>query len=196
MVILYPHNRVSEVQRRQMTTPQAGNIRTLAVHGTFDDCQRHLKDMFADLEFRDRVRLAAVNSINWARVMAQVVYYFTAASALGSPKRNVSFTVPTGNFGDIYAGEIARRMGLPIEQLVVATNQNDILDRAINGGGSTARATVQPLDQPVDGHPGQLEFRARCCLMPMARMAAAVAQLMAELKEDGGFKISQGAHQA
>ena len=193
VVILYPHNRVSEVQRRQMTTPKAGNIRTLAVHGTFDDCQRHLKDMFADIAFRDQVRLAAVNSINWARVMAQVVYYFTAATSLGSPNRNVSFTVPTGNFGDIYAGEIARRMGLPIEQLVVATNQNDILDRAINTGeyrvGKVQPSISPSMDIQVSSNFERLLFDA------YGRDGGAVAQLMAELKDNGGFKISQGAHQ-
>jgi len=192
VVILYPHNRVSEVQRRQMTTPQAGNIRTLAVHGTFDDCQRHLKDMFADHAFRDTVRLAAVNSINWARVMAQVVYYFTTAAALGSPKRNVSFCVPTGNFGDIYAGEIARRMGLPIEQLVVATNQNDILNRAINDGDyrvGTVQPSISPsMDIQVSSNFERLLFDA------YGRDGAAVAQLMTELRETGRFKISQGAH--
>ena len=194
VVILYPHGRVSEVQRRQMTTPKAGNIRTLAVHGTFDDCQRHLKDMFADIGFRDQVRLAAVNSINWARVMAQIVYYFTAATALGSPARKVSFCVPTGNFGDIYAGEIARRMGLPIERLIVATNQNDILDRAINHGEyrvGTVQPSISPsMDIQVSSNFERLLFDA------YDRDGAAVAQLMAELKDTGGFAISQGAREA
>jgi threonine synthase len=189
VVILYPHGRVSEVQRRQMTTPVESNVHALAVEGTFDDCQRHLKDMFADHTFRDDVRLAAVNSINWARVMAQVVYYFTAASALGAPDRKVSFTVPTGNFGDIYAGEIARRMGLPIERLVVATNQNDILHRALSQGeyrvGEVMPSVSPSMDIQVSSNFERLLFDA------YDRDGAAIAQLMGELK-DGGFSISQG----
>ena len=194
VVILYPHGRVSEVQRRQMTTPSESNVHAFAVDGTFDDCQRHLKDMFADDVFRDEVRLAAVNSINWARVMAQIVYYFTAAVALGAPERRVNFVVPTGNFGDIYAGEIARRMGLPIERLVIATNQNDILDRALREG-EYRTGTVQPsispsMDIQVSSNFERLLFDA------YERDGAAVAQLMDELKTSGGFAISQGAHQA
>ena len=132
--ILYPHGRVSEVQRRQMTTPDEANVHALAISGHFDDAQARVKDMFNDFDFRDRVALAGVNSINFARVLAQVVYYFTAATALGAPHREVSFTVPTGNFGDIFAGHIAKRMGLPINKLVVATNQNDILHRCLTTG--------------------------------------------------------------
>lgn len=189
VVILYPHGRVSEVQRRQMTTPVEGNVHALAVHGTFDDCQRHLKDMFADHAFRDDVRLAAVNSINWARVMAQVVYYFTAATALGAPDRRVNFTVPTGNFGDIYAGEIARRMGLPIDQLVVATNQNDILHRALSQGeyrvGEVIPSVSPSMDIQVSSNFERLLFDA------YDRDGAAITQLMSELIA-GGFSISQG----
>ncbi len=189
VVILYPHGRVSEVQRRQMTTPVESNVHALAVHGTFDDCQRHLKDMFADHAFRDDVRLAAVNSINWARVMAQVVYYFTAATALGAPDRQVNFTVPTGNFGDIYAGEIARRMGLPIDQLVVATNQNDILHRALSQGeyrvGEVIPSVSPSMDIQVSSNFERLLFDA------YDRDGAAITQLMSELKA-GGFSISQG----
>ena len=113
LIILYPHGRVSDVQRRQMTTPSEANVHAIAMDGDFDDCQARVKDMFNDLAFRDEVRLAGVNSINWARVLAQVVYYFSAAVSLGAPHRAVSFTVPTGNFGDIFAGYIARQMGLP-----------------------------------------------------------------------------------
>jgi len=109
--ILYPHGRVSEVQRRQMTTPSEDNVHALAVDGHFDDCQSRLKDMFNDFEFRDGVKLAGVNSINWARVLAQVVYYFSSAVQLGAPDRKISFTVPTGNFGDIFAGFIAKKNG-------------------------------------------------------------------------------------
>ncbi len=193
VVILYPHGRVSEVQRRQMTTPTEANVHTLAVEGTFDDCQRHLKTMFADAGFRDEVRLAAVNSINWARIMAQIVYYFTAATSLGAPGRSVSFTVPTGNFGDIYAGEIARRMGLPIDNLVIATNQNDILVRAVNEGEyriGEVRPSISPsMDIQVSSNFERLLFDA------YGRDGRAVTQLMDELRNSGGFGISQGARE-
>ena len=114
--ILFPDGRISDVQRRQMTTPTESNVHAIAMEGTFDTCQAMLKDMFNDFNFRDGVRLAGVNSINWARVLAQVVYYFSAAVSLGAPHRKISFTVPTGNFGDIFAGYIAKRMGLPIDR--------------------------------------------------------------------------------
>ena len=130
--ILHPHQRISEVQRRQMTTVQGNNVHNLAVQGNFDDCQRIVKTAFGDQSFLPADRqLVAVNSINWARIMVQIVYYFYAALNLGGPHRPVSFSVPTGNFGDIYAGYLARQMGLPIQQLVVATNRNDILHRFI-----------------------------------------------------------------
>ncbi|AJQ94482.1 threonine synthase [Gynuella sunshinyii] len=128
--ILHPHNRVSEVQRRQMSTVISDNIFNIAVEGNFDDCQQMVKQSFGDQSFlKDERRLVAVNSINWARIMAQIVYYFYASLNLGGPDRKVAFSVPTGNFGDIFAGYLARQMGLPIEQLVIATNQNDILHR-------------------------------------------------------------------
>jgi threonine synthase len=133
-VILYPEGRVSEVQRRQMTTTGRKNVHTLAVKGTFDDCQDIVKTLFADSALRAKKPLIAVNSINWARILAQVVYYFYAALALGAPARSVSFSVPTGNFGDIFAGYIARGMGLPIERLIIATNRNDILARTLACG--------------------------------------------------------------
>ena len=119
--ILYPHGRISEVQRRQMTTPTEQNVHALAMDGDFDDCQARLKDMFNDFAFRDSVHLAGVNSINWGRVLAQVVYYFSSAVSLGAPYREISFTVPTGNFGDIFAGYIAKQMGLPVDRLGVVT---------------------------------------------------------------------------
>ncbi len=188
--ILYPHGRVSEVQRRQMTTPTAANVHALAVDGDFDDCQAALKDMFNDFGFRDEVRLAGVNSINWARVLAQVVYYFSAAVSLGAPQRKISFTVPTGNFGDIFAGYIARRMGLPIDRLVVATNQNDILHRCLNGQGyhkGPTRPSISPsMDIQVSSNFERALFDA------YGRDGSAVAQLMDELKA-GGFEVSQGA---
>ena len=130
--ILHPHNRVSDVQRKQMTTVTGNNVFNLAVEGNFDDCQRIVKAAFADQSFlEDDRQLVAVNSINWARILMQVVYYFSASLRLGGPDRKVSFSVPTGNFGDIYAGYLAKKMGLPIDQLIVATNKNDILHRFI-----------------------------------------------------------------
>jgi threonine synthase len=130
--ILHPHKRVSDVQRKQMTTIKGDNVFNIAIEGNFDDCQHMVKNSFSDQSFLNGTRLVAVNSINWARIMAQIVYYFSASLALGGPRRSVSFSVPTGNFGDIFAGYLARNMGLPINQLVVATNKNDILHRFIS----------------------------------------------------------------
>lgn len=191
--ILYPHGRVSEVQRRQMTTPQESNVHALALDGDFDDCQARLKDMFNDFEFRDGVRLAGVNSINWARVLAQVVYYFSSAVALGAPHRPVSFTVPTGNFGDVFAGYIAKRMGLPVNRLVVATNQNDILHRCLSGQGYYKGETIPSISPSMDIQVSSNFERA--LFDAYGRDAGAVAQLMDELKT-GGFDVSQGALQA
>jgi threonine synthase len=190
--ILYPHGRISEVQRRQMTTPSESNVHALAMDGDFDDCQARVKDMFNDFEFRDGVRLAGVNSINWARVLAQVVYYFTSAVSLGAPHRKVSFTVPTGNFGDIFAGYIAKRMGLPIDQLVVATNQNDILHRCLSGQGYHKGQTVPSISPSMDIQVSSNFERA--LFDAYDRDGGAVAQLMSELSE-GGFEVSQGALQ-
>ncbi|SDD23499.1 threonine synthase [Paracoccus isoporae] len=191
--ILYPHGRVSEVQRRQMTTPENENVHALALDGHFDDCQARLKDLFNDHAFRDEVGLAGVNSINWARVLAQVVYYFTAAVSLGAPHRAVDFTVPTGNFGDILAGLVAKRMGLPIGRLVIATNQNDILHRALTTGeyrtGKVAPSISPSMDIQVSSNFERALFWA------YDGDAAAVRQLMEELRQ-GGFTISQGALQA
>lgn len=185
--ILFPHGRVSEVQRRQMTTPSEANVHALAMDGDFDDCQARLKDMFNDFAFRDGVRLAGVNSINWARVLAQVVYYFTSAVSLGAPDRKVSFTVPTGNFGDIFAGYIAKRMGLPIDRLVIATNQNDILHRALRGGDyrtDGVRASISPsMDIQVSSNFERALFDA------LGRDGAALQALMDGLKQSGGFSI-------
>jgi threonine synthase len=192
--IMYPHGRVSEVQRRQMTTPTEANVRTLALHGHFDDCQARLKDMFNDFEFRDEVGLAGVNSINWGRVLAQVVYYFSAATTLGAPDRPVSFCVPTGNFGDIFAGQIAKRMGLPIDKLVVATNQNDILHRCLSTG-EYRTSEVYPSISPSMDIQVSSNFE-RALFDAYDRDGAAVAQLMDELKTQGGFTVSQGALQA
>lgn len=190
--ILFPHGRVSEVQRRQMTTPSEANVHALSVTGHFDDCQARVKDMFNDFAFRDEVRLAGVNSINWARVLAQVVYYFSSAISLGAPQRKVSFTVPTGNFGDIFAGYIARRMGLPIDKLVVATNQNDILHRCLSTGEYKPDGVIPSISPSMDIQVSS-NFE-RVLFDAYGRDGNAVAQLMDELKS-GGFIVSQGALQ-
>ncbi|WP_207063659.1 threonine synthase [Motiliproteus sp. SC1-56] len=148
--ILHPHNRVSDVQRKQMTTIIGDNIHNLAVEGNFDDCQQMVKQSFADQGFLNGRRLVAVNSINWARIMAQIVYYFHAAISLGGPHREVSFSVPTGNFGDIFAGYLARQMGLPVKQLVVATNVNDILHRCISANDYSKQELVHTLSPSMD----------------------------------------------
>jgi len=132
--MLHPHNRVSDVQRRQMTTILAPNVHNIAIEGSFDDAQAMVKRMFSDKDVNGPLTLSAVNSINWARLMAQVVYYFYAALRLGGPERKIAFSVPTGNFGDVFAGYVAAQMGLPIERLIVATNINDILHRALSKG--------------------------------------------------------------
>ncbi len=191
--ILFPHGRVSEVQRRQMTTPADSNVHALALDGDFDDCQAAVKDMFNDFDFRDGVKLAGVNSINFARVLAQVVYYFSAATSLGAPHRKVSFTVPTGNFGDIFAGFVAKRMGLPIDRLVVATNQNDILHRCLSGQGYFKGDTIPSISPSMDIQVSSNFERA--LYYAYDQDGAAVAQLMEELKQ-GGFNVSQGAMEA
>ena len=148
--ILHPHNRVSEVQRRQMTTVLANNVHNLAIEGDFDDCQAMVKASFADQSFLQGQRLIAVNSINWARIMAQVVYYFTSAVALGAPHREVSFSVPSANFGDVFAGYVARKMGLPIKQLIVATNANDILHRTLHDNDFSKKPLEPTLAPSMD----------------------------------------------
>ena len=189
--ILFPHGRVSEVQRRQMTTPDDANIHVLAVTGDFDDCQARVKDMFNDHAFRDEVALAGVNSINWARVMSQVVYYFTSAVSLGAPDRAVSFTVPTGNFGDILAGYIAREMGLPVDRLVIATNRNDILHRTISTG-EHRKAGVAPTISPSMDIEVSSNFE-RALWYAHGQSGAAIRDLMADLGQRGGFTISENA---
>ena len=145
--MLHPRDRVSDVQRRQMTTVLAPNIHNIAVEGTFDDAQALVKAMFNDKAFAGRFALSAVNSINWARLMFQIVYYFHAAIRLGAPDRMVSFSVPTGNFGDVFAGYVAKQMGLPIDRLIVATNENDILHRALSNGDYSV-GSVTPTEAP------------------------------------------------
>ncbi|OUD08900.1 threonine synthase [Marivivens niveibacter] len=189
--IMYPHGRVSEVQRRQMTTAAESNVHALAVEGDFDDCQGKLKEMFNDFEFRDEVHLAGVNSINWGRVLAQVVYYFSSAVSLGAPQRKVSFTVPTGNFGDIFAGFIAKQMGLPVERLVIATNQNDILHRCMQSSDYTKHGVTPSISPSMD-----IEVSSnfeRALFWAHDHDGAAVAGLMDELKTKGTFRISENA---
>ncbi|MEX1661949.1 threonine synthase [Thioclava sp. 15-R06ZXC-3] len=191
LFILFPHGRVSEVQRRQMTTPIEGNVHALAMDGDFDDCQGKLKDMFNDFTFRDEVGLAGVNSINFARVLAQIVYFFTAAVALGAPHRKISFTVPTGNFGDIFAGFLAKEMGLPIERLVIATNQNDILHRCLEAGDYTKRGVTPSISPSMD-----IEVSSnfeRALFWAYGKDGAAIAALMDELKTNGSFTVSPNA---
>ena len=175
--ILHPYQRVSEVQRRQMTTIVDDNVYNIAVKGNFDDCQGMVKASFADQDFLKGAKLGAVNSINWARIMAQIVYYFSSALAVGAPHRKVSFSVPTGNFGDIFAGYLAKQMGLPIDQLVVATNQNDILHRTIATNDMSRQSlnvTLSPsMDIMVSSNFERLLFDAH------GRDSAALADLMA-----------------
>jgi len=187
LIVLFPHGRISEVQRRMMTTTGAANVHALAIEGTFDDCQAIVKAMFNHHRFRDRVALSGVNSINWARIVAQVVYYFTSAVALGAPARPVTFTVPTGNFGDIFAGYVAKRMGLPVRWLHIATNVNDILARTLKTGIYEVRevhATASPsMDIQISSNFERLLFEAG------GRDAAAVRRLMEQLKQSGRFVL-------
>ena len=187
MFILFPKGRVSPVQQRQMTTSAMPNVHAIAVEGTFDDCQSLVKALFNDKAFRQESALSGVNSINWARVMAQIVYYFTAAASLGAPARKVSFTVPTGNFGDIFAGYSAKRMGLPVERLIVATNENDILERTLRTGWyemEGVRATMSPsMDIEISSNFERLLFEAG------GRDAGTVRRLMAQLRQSGSFQL-------
>jgi threonine synthase len=191
LIVLYPDGRVSDVQRRMMTTPEDANVHALAIDGTFDDCQNIVKGLFNHHAFRDRVRLSGVNSINFARVVAQVVYYFTAAVALGAPHRKVAFTVPTGNFGDIFAGYVASRMGLPVDRLTVATNVNDILARTLASGTYEPREvhpTMSPsMDIQISSNFERLLFDAT------GRDSVAVRALMASLDQSRHFTIKADA---
>lgn len=187
--ILHPHNRTSEVQRRQMTTVLSPNVHNIAIDGTFDDCQAMVKQMFNDPVFRDEIAMSAVNSINWARILPQVVYYFSAAVALGCPDVPVAFTVPTGNFGDIYAGYVAMCMGLPIQRLVIASNINDILTRALNTGRhelGEVHPTMSPsMDIQISSNFERLLFDA------FDRDGTAVRSLMADLKSNNRFTLGE-----
>ncbi len=191
--ILFPKGRVSPVQQRQMTTAREANVHAVAIEGNFDDCQALVKAMFNDHAFRDRVKLSGVNSINWGRIMAQIVYYFVAASRLGAPEREVSFTVPTGNFGDIFAGYAAKRMGLPVKKLVIATNRNDILSRTLATGRYEVTgvfATTSPsMDIQVSSNFERLVFEAA------GRDGAAVTRLMQGLSQSGAFTLPGEVHE-
>ncbi len=187
VVILFPEGRVSDVQRRMMTTPTDANVHAVAVRGTFDDCQALVKAMFNDHAFRDSVGLSGVNSINWARIAGQVVYYFVAAAALGAPRRPVSFAVPTGNFGDIFAGYVAKRMGLSIAQLAIASNVNDILPRTLACGAYEMRdviATASPsMDIQISSNFERYLFEAS------GRDAALIRDMMRSLGEARRFEL-------
>jgi threonine synthase len=176
-----------------MTTPSESNVHALAMDGDFDACQARLKEMFNDFAFRDEVRLAGVNSINWARVLAQVVYYFSAAASLGAPQRKVSFTVPTGNFGDIFAGYIAKRMGLPIDSLIVATNQNDILHRCLSTGAYQTDTVIPSISPSMDIQVSSNFERA--LFYAYDGDGAAISRMMDSLKSEGRFELSQGTQQ-
>jgi threonine synthase len=188
VVVLFPHGRISEVQRRMMTTADAANVSAIAIEGTFDDCQALVKGLFNHHAFRDRVRLSGVNSINWARIVAQAVYYFTAAVSLGAPARKIAFTVPTGNFGDVFAGYVAQRLGLPIDRLVIATNVNDILARTLATGAYELRdvvpTTSPSMDIQVSSNFERLLFDA------CDRDPGAIRSTMASLAQSRRFTLS------
>ncbi len=187
--ILHPRGRVSDVQRRQMTTVAAPNVHNIAVEGTFDDCQDLVKALFADAAFREEAGLSAVNSINWARIMAQIVYYVWAAVALGAPDRAVAFAVPTGNFGNVFAGYAARRMGLPVARLIVGSNRNDILTRFFEGGEMTiaeVHATLSPsMDIQVSSNFERLLFDL------FDGDGAAVAAALESFRAEGRLAVSE-----
>ena len=187
--MLHPKGRVSEVQRRQMTTVLSPNVHNLAVEGTFDDCQDLVKAMFNDQPFRDRHRLSAVNSINWARVMAQIVYYVHAALKLGAPDRQVSFSVPTGNFGNVFAGYAAKQMGVPIKRFIVASNANDILARFFASGEMKAEGVVPTLSPSMDI---QISSNFERLLFDMVgRDGTKVTETLNAFRKSGSFRVPQ-----
>ena len=189
--ILHPHGRTSEVQRRQMTTVLDGNVHNIALEGTFDDCQAIVKGLFRAGPFRDELKLSGVNSINWGRIVAQIVYYFTAAVSLGAPHRPVTFVVPTGNFGDIFAGYAAKRMGLPVANLVIATNSNDILARTLETGAYETGGVVPTISPSMDIQVSS-NFE-RLLLEALGRDGAALTGLMNGLGQSGAFAIPEPA---
>ncbi|OWJ61345.1 threonine synthase [Inquilinus limosus] len=194
IVILHPEGRTSEVQRRQMTTVKAANVRNVALKGSFDDCQDLVKAMFADAPFRDEMHLSAVNSINWARIMAQIVYYAAASLALGAPDRPMTFAVPTGNFGNVFAAYAARKMGLPIAKLVVGSNRNDILDRFFKSGEMKMDGVVPTLSPSMDI---QISSNFERLLFELCgRDADRLSALMAEFRGTGRFSVTPAMHRA
>ena len=185
--VLHPENKISNVQRRLMTTVDSKNIFNIAVKGNFDDCQRLVKDMFADKNFKETINMSGVNSINWARIAFQIVYYFfVGLKFLNKP---ISFSVPTGNFGDVYAGYIAKKMGLPVKKLIVATNENDILSRVINSGKykpSTTKPSISPsMDIQVASNFERLLYDV------VGKDDLKVKSLMEKLKNEGGYSLSE-----
>jgi threonine synthase len=190
--ILHPKGRTSEVQRRQMTTVDSRNVHNVALEGTFDDCQDLVKAMFNDTAFRDEMQLSAVNSINWARVAAQVVYYVTAALALGVPHRKVAFAVPTGNFGNVLSAYVAMQMGLPIERLVIGSNRNDILARLL-ASGEMATAPVEPSLSPSMDIQISSNFE-RLLFELCGRNGATVRDLMRRFRKTGRMKLTEARH--
>lgn len=187
IVILHPDGRTSEVQRRQMTTVASPNVANLAIAGSFDDCQDLVKAMFGDAAFRQEMRLAAVNSINWARVALQIPYYVASALALGAPDREVAFSVPTGNFGNVLAAWAARRMGLPIAQLIVGSNRNDILTRFLSSNDMTVRAVEPSLSPSMDIQVSS-NFE-RLLFELLGRDAAATAEMMRRFRTEGRMPV-------
>ncbi len=187
--MLHPKGRTSEVQRRQMTTILSPNVHNIALEGTFDDCQDQVKAMFNDMAFRDAMNLSAVNSINWARIMAQIVYYFVAAVALGAPDRAVAFSVPTGNFGNIYAAYAAGRMGLPVSQLIVGSNRNDILTRFFTSGAMEMAAVSPTLSPSMDIQVSSNFERLLFDLLD--RDGDKVSETLSAFRETGRFAVTE-----
>ena len=189
IVILHPKGRVSPVQRKQMTSVLSANVRNLAVDGTFDDCQDIVKALFNDHDFRDKFNLSAVNSINWARIMAQIAYYFWAAISLGAPDRPIAFSVPTGNFGNVFAGYAAQRMGLPVARFVVGSNSNDILTRFFATGAMTAQGVAPTLSPSMDI---QVSSNFERLLWEfLGRDGNATAQLMNAFSQNGAYSVPE-----
>ncbi|MBL8629422.1 MAG: threonine synthase [Rhodospirillaceae bacterium] len=190
--IMHPAGRVSDVQRHQMTTVLSKNVHNIAVAGTFDDCQNLVKDMFADSRMRGDLNLSAVNSINWARIMAQVVYYAWAALRLGAPHKEIAFAVPTGNFGNVFAGYVARKMGLPIAKFAVGSNKNDILTRYFETGAMTANGVVPTLSPSMDI---QISSNFERLLFDVYdNDGAAVTSLMDRFKQSGEYSVDAKVH--
>jgi len=189
--ILFPKGRVSEVQRRQMTTVEAPNVHCIALDGTFDDCQDMVKALFNDAGFRDQHQLSAVNSINWVRIAVQIAYYAAAAAALGAPDRRVAFAVPTGNFGNVFSAYAAKRMGFPIERLILGSNSNDILTRFL-GSGEMKMAPVEPTYSPSMDIQVSSNFE-RLLFEVVGRDGARVAGLLTSFRKNGSYRLDDEA---